>query len=69
MDAIAGAIRARLADGREAEVAGLGTFEIVEKPGRPGRDPDTGAPIHVPSRRIVRFVPSPQLKQRLSRRT
>jgi nucleoid DNA-binding protein len=68
VEAIADEVRVRLAGGEDAEVAGLGAFEIVDRPGRPGRDPDTGTPIQVPPRRIVRFVPSAELERRISGR-
>lgn len=57
--------RAIIADGC-AEVPGFGTFEVVEKAGRPGVNPDTGEDIRIPPRRFVRFRASNELKKRLS---
>ena len=48
-------IRAELLAGREAPVSPLGTFRIIEKPGRPGHTPHTGERIEVPPRRLVQF--------------
>jgi integration host factor subunit alpha len=68
VEPVAAAIRRHLAEGTHVEVSAIGRFEVVEKPGRPGRNPDTGEPIRIPPRRIVRFSASLQLEQRLSQR-
>jgi DNA-binding protein HU-beta len=58
--------QAVIADGC-AEVPGFGTFEVVEKAGRPGVNPDTGEDIRIPPRRLVRFKASDELKKRLAK--
>ena len=58
-------LRHLVAEGR-VEVDRLGLFEIVEKPGRPGANPDTGERIQIPARKVVRFSAAPELKRRVS---
>jgi nucleoid DNA-binding protein len=65
-EAVADRIRSRLVAGEAADIAGLGVFDVVEKPSRRGANPETGEPIIVPARRVVRFLASELLKARLN---
>lgn len=38
-----------------SRVHGLGTFKIIDKPERKGRNPRTGESITIPARREVKF--------------
>jgi DNA-binding protein HU-beta len=66
LDPLGEAIRRHLVEEGRAEVSAIGTFEVVEKPGRAGYDPDTGERIQIPARRVLRFRASPALKHRLA---
>jgi integration host factor subunit alpha len=50
--------------GEEVKFAGLGTFKILEKNARMGRNPKTGAPAAINARRVPSFKPSAKLKSR-----
>lgn len=39
-------------------VSGFGTFKVVERKPRTGRDLGKGVPVKIPSRRTVVFIPS-----------
>jgi DNA-binding protein HU-beta len=65
-ETIADTIRSRLCAGEPANIPGLGVFDVVEKPSRHGTHPETGEPIIVPARRIVRFLAAEVLKTRLN---
>jgi len=39
-------------------ISGFGTFKVVERRPRTGRDLGKGVPVRIPSRRTVVFVPS-----------
>jgi integration host factor subunit alpha len=65
-EAIAGRIRKHLLAGEAADVPGLGVFDVIEKSSRQGADPETGEPIIVPARRLVRFLVAEVLKARLN---
>lgn len=64
-DALAAEIRSALLAARPWEHPSVGRFEVVERSGRPGVDPDTGAAIVIPARPVVRFAESAAMKARL----
>ena len=48
-------------EGRFA-LAGLGTFEVIKRAKRKGRNPRTGEPVTIKARKAVKFRPSKTLK-------
>lgn len=52
--------RGIVTDGAVA-VTGLGSFRVVERAPRTGRNPHTGATVAIPGRAKLKFVPSPRL--------
>jgi nucleoid DNA-binding protein len=64
-DALGERIHAKLLSGETVMIDELGTFAVVEKPGRPGWNPLTGEAITIPPRRTVRFTAAESLKTRL----
>jgi nucleoid DNA-binding protein len=65
-EGLAEMIRTRLCAGERADLPGLGAFDLLDKPARPGFDPETGSPIIVPARRVVRFTVADELTARLN---
>jgi len=55
-------IREKLRDGEKVKISGFGTFAVNNKNARRGRNPQTGAPITIDSRRVLSFEPSQVLK-------
>ncbi len=55
-----------LKDGDKIELRGFGSFRIRERGSRIGRNPKTGAPVDVPSKKIPYFKPGKELKERLN---
>lgn len=47
-----------LRQGERLTLTGLGTFSIVQKAERVGRNPRTGAAVRIPSRKAVKFRPA-----------
>jgi DNA-binding protein HU-beta len=45
----------QLKDGEKIALVGFGTFSILERPARVGRNPKTGEKIEVEKKRIVKF--------------
>jgi integration host factor subunit alpha len=58
-------ITACLERGETVKLVSFGSFEVREKGLRPGRNPKTGKEHPITPRRVIRFKPSPILKQRL----
>ena len=44
---------------------GLGTFKIVERAARTGRNPNTGEALEIPAQKTVKFTPSKWLKDNI----
>jgi integration host factor subunit alpha len=51
-----------LAVGEKIKISGFGNFVVRAKKERIGRNPQTGAPIPISSRRVLTFKPSQVLK-------
>lgn len=47
-------------------LAGFGTFVVVNRKARTGRNPQTGQPITIRASRVVRFRPGKELKETIS---
>lgn len=58
-------IKQSLQSGEPVAIKGLGTFKIVERAPRNGRNPRTGEMIAIPGKKIVKFVPSSDLNKSL----
>ena len=48
--------------GEPITFVGFGTFKTAQRKARTARNPQTGAPIKIPKRRVVRFSPGKSLK-------
>jgi integration host factor subunit alpha len=55
-------IRECLRRGEKVKVSGFGCFVVNNKRARRGRNPQTGDPITIESRRVLSFKPSQVLK-------
>ena len=61
-DALLESISEQLASGRDVRLSGIGSLRTNVAPARTSRNPRTGEPVSVPSRRVVRFSASAELK-------
>lgn len=52
-----------LKKGDSVSFVGFGTFKTSNRKARKARNPQTGAPITIPKRRVARFSPGKALKQ------
>ena len=66
VEAVFAIIRESLRDGRKIKISGFGTFIVNHKHARRGRNPRTGAPITICSRRVLSFKPGQVLKDRVN---
>ena len=57
-----------LRDGEEVKVAGFGTFKILDKSARVGRNPKTGEMAIVTARRVVSFRPCAEFRELVSQK-
>ena len=46
---------------------GLGKLVLVNRAARMGRNPQTGAPLKIPAKKVTKFVPGAELKKTVNR--
>ncbi len=51
-----------LKKGEKISLVGFGTFEVVERPAREGRNPQTKEPMQIPASKAPKFKPGKPLK-------
>ena len=56
----------RLERGGRVEIRGFGAFSVRARPARTGRNPRTGAAVHVPAKVVPFFKSGKELRQRLN---
>ncbi len=66
VEALFAIIRDSLRHGERVKISGFGTFAVSSKNARRGRNPQTGEPITIGSRRVLSFKPSQVLKERVN---
>ncbi|HUD53565.1 integration host factor subunit beta [Parvibaculum sp.] len=59
-------ISAALARGDRVELRGFGAFSVKSRPARTGRNPRTGAPVHVDEKFVPFFKTGKELRERLN---
>jgi integration host factor subunit alpha len=69
VEAIFEIIRGSLRRGEKVKISGFGSFVIHDKRARRGRNPQTGEPITICSRRVLSFKPSQVLKKSVNNGT
>lgn len=60
--AVLQSIQDSLKGGDKVSIAGFGVFEIVERPEREGRNPQTGESIKIAASKAVKFKPGKGLR-------
>ncbi len=65
IDAIIGTIGDTLAAGGKVTLVGFGTFGVRQRKARTGRNPQTGATLQIPAKKVARFVPGKDLKNKV----
>jgi integration host factor subunit beta len=49
--------------GEKIELRGFGSFRVRERSARRGRNPKTGTPVDIPTKRVPYFKPGKELKE------
>jgi nucleoid DNA-binding protein len=66
VDSFIEGIAKSLKKGQPITFVGFGTFKTAQRKARTARNPQTGASIKIPKRRVVRFSAGKALKQSLN---
>ena len=62
LKAIIGGIERALKKGDKVSLVGFGTFSVVKRAARSGRNPATGKAIQIPAAKIPKFKPGKKLR-------
>ena len=63
VDSVFGNITKALKKGGKYTHVGFGTFSVVKRAAREGRNPQSGATIRIPARNVVKFTAGKALKE------
>jgi len=66
VDAFIEHIRSTLKNGGEIRMPDFGTFKVVDRKAREGRNPMTGKTIQIPASKVAKFAPAKGLKETLN---
>ena len=59
-------IKEGLKNGEKITIIGFGSFSVVERKARMGRNPQTGEEIEIPAKKTVKFNPAVKLKEEVN---
>lgn len=65
VDLVFAEISESLVRGEEVKISGFGTFRILEKKSRIGRNPKTGEEAIISARRVASFRPSAEFRNKI----
>ena len=65
LDATIAALSAALGGGESITLTGFGSFKLVKRAARKGRNPRTGQEIKIPASNVVKFTPGKALKSKV----
>jgi DNA-binding protein HU-beta len=63
IDAVLSNIEKALEKGDKVTLVGFGTFSIAKRKARTGRNPSTGAPLHIPAKQVPKFSAGARLRE------
>ena len=66
IDIIFDEIEQSLENGEDVKITGFGTFKILSKSARIGRNPKTGVPAVISARGVASFRPSAEFRKKVS---
>lgn len=61
LDAFVESTTEALKNGDRVALIGFGSFAVASRSARTGRNPQSGAPIAIPERKVVKFKPGAEL--------
>ncbi|MGV8090925.1 MAG: HU family DNA-binding protein [Mangrovibacterium sp.] len=61
LDAFVESTTDALKNGDRVALIGFGSFSVATRSARTGRNPQSGSPINIPARKVVKFKPGAEL--------
>jgi DNA-binding protein HU-beta len=65
LDAYVGAVTKELRKSGKLGLVGFGTFSVVKRKAREGRNPQTGKAIKIPAKKVVKFKAGKELSDKV----
>ena len=65
IDSLLSHVTKALRKGERVTFVGFGTFSVSKRKARTGRNPQTGAPLRIPARKVVRFKAGKELEKKV----
>jgi DNA-binding protein HU-beta len=65
VDAVISSIMEALKKGDSVTLVGFGSFKVVKRAARKGRNPQTGKPINIPAKKTPKFTPGKMFKEKV----
>ena len=66
LNAFVESVSEALAKEDKVTLIGFGTFSVVERAARTGRNPSTGEPMEIPAKKVPKFSPGTSLKEKVA---
>ena len=67
LDAIIGTITDTLRKGEKVTLVNFGTFQVMERKARRGVNPQTKETIQIPAKKVPKFIPRKNLREKVER--
>jgi len=65
LDAVIETIANSLKKGEKVTLVGFGTFQVMQRKARKGRNPQTGEEIQISAKKVPKFVPGKELREKV----
>ena len=65
LNGLLAALETAMKDGQRVTLVGFGSFSVVDRAPRTGRNPKTGETVPIPPRRVVQFRPGKELADKI----
>jgi len=65
LNAITESITDALSNGGKVTLVGFGTFQVIEKKSRKGRNPQTGEELQIPAKKVPKFRAGKGLREKV----
>jgi len=63
VDCFISSVTSSLKGGEDVTLVGFGTFKVVKREARKGRNPQTGKEMEIKAKKVPKFVPGKALKE------
>jgi DNA-binding protein HU-beta len=68
IDVIVDSVTSALKKGDRVTLVGFGTFSVLQRKARNGRNPQTGGVLKIAARRVAKFTPGVELKKHVNKK-